>query len=198
MSIVFGVAMCVAIFLAYFLPYIIAAKRYSEAAFGVFLLNLFCGWTVFGWFAALIWAYSSRSVPPKRDALFGMSSTRAPEPAIDAAYGDEPRERKQSEGGIIVVVAGLLVVAACFAVWIHQTPRLAVRTIDDVSSSAPSLVSGGTDAVVRLWQDRPNPGLEFEPPATPHIVVPEPSPTAQGELLFQWAGSRAPLVPLGR
>lgn len=40
--------------LLYFLPSIIA--RGKRDASGIFLLNLFLGWTFIGWFIALIWA----------------------------------------------------------------------------------------------------------------------------------------------
>ena len=38
----------------YFLPSILA--RNKPQAYGVFLLNLFVGWTAFGWAGALVWA----------------------------------------------------------------------------------------------------------------------------------------------
>jgi len=38
----------------YFLPSILA--RNKPQAHGVFLLNLFVGWTAFGWAGALVWA----------------------------------------------------------------------------------------------------------------------------------------------
>ena len=40
----------------HFLPTIIAALRQSRNLLGIFLLNLFLGWTVIGWIVALIWA----------------------------------------------------------------------------------------------------------------------------------------------
>jgi Superinfection immunity protein len=40
--------------LLYFLPSIIAHRK--QAFPGVLLLNVLLGWTVIGWFAALIWA----------------------------------------------------------------------------------------------------------------------------------------------
>jgi hypothetical protein len=42
-----------------FLPTVIALLRESRSTVGVFLVNLFLGWTVIGWFVALIWAASS-------------------------------------------------------------------------------------------------------------------------------------------
>ena len=43
--------------LLYFLPAIIGRDKRNAA--GIFLLNLFLGWTVIGWVLALIWAVSA-------------------------------------------------------------------------------------------------------------------------------------------
>jgi hypothetical protein len=43
----------------FFLPTIIAASR-GHNAFAIFLLNFFFGWTVIGWFWALIWAVTDK------------------------------------------------------------------------------------------------------------------------------------------
>ena len=40
----------------YFLPSIIALARSKRDTLAIFLLNLFLGWSVIGWFVALIWA----------------------------------------------------------------------------------------------------------------------------------------------
>lgn len=45
-----------AILALYFLPTIIAVKRMSVRLGGVFVLNLFLGWTFLGWVIALAWA----------------------------------------------------------------------------------------------------------------------------------------------
>ncbi len=42
--------------LMYFLPSIIAAFRGKRDVLAIFLLNLFLGWSIIGWFVALIWA----------------------------------------------------------------------------------------------------------------------------------------------
>ncbi|MGH9417342.1 MAG: superinfection immunity protein [Terriglobales bacterium] len=41
----------------YFLPTLLAHNK--QSFLGVFLLNLFLGWTVVGWFAALVWALAA-------------------------------------------------------------------------------------------------------------------------------------------
>jgi hypothetical protein len=43
----------------YFLPAIIAAIRHTHNATGILLLNVFLGWTVIGWFVALLMALFS-------------------------------------------------------------------------------------------------------------------------------------------
>lgn len=40
----------------YFLPSIIAISRDHPNATGIFILNLFLGWTLLGWVGALIWS----------------------------------------------------------------------------------------------------------------------------------------------
>jgi hypothetical protein len=46
----------------YFLPTIVAAIRRSDRVLGVFLVNLFFGWTGIGWVIALIMAVRDRRV----------------------------------------------------------------------------------------------------------------------------------------
>jgi hypothetical protein len=43
----------------YFLPTLIACGRGLFSRFGIFMVNLFLGWTFFGWIAALIWAIAA-------------------------------------------------------------------------------------------------------------------------------------------
>jgi hypothetical protein len=42
--------------LFYFVPAMIADAREREDAFAVTMVNILLGWTVIGWFAALLWA----------------------------------------------------------------------------------------------------------------------------------------------
>jgi hypothetical protein len=49
----------------YFLPSIIALARASALNFlGVLILNFFFGWTIIGWFLALIWALTANPPHP--------------------------------------------------------------------------------------------------------------------------------------
>lgn len=41
----------------YYLPYLIAHNRNHPNETAIFVLNLFAGWTVLGWFGALVWTF---------------------------------------------------------------------------------------------------------------------------------------------
>jgi len=43
----------------YFLPTLIASGRHLPERTGIFLLNLFFGWTLIGWVIALIWSVAA-------------------------------------------------------------------------------------------------------------------------------------------
>ena len=47
------------LFLLYWLPTVVAVARQAHSALGVFLVNLFLGWTILGWFVALIWSLAA-------------------------------------------------------------------------------------------------------------------------------------------
>jgi Superinfection immunity protein len=69
--------------LLYFLPSIIAHRKH--AFMGVFLLNLFLGWTVIGWFVALIWACTAEECP-RVYAVAAPYAAPAPPPPGTARY----------------------------------------------------------------------------------------------------------------
>ena len=45
----------------YFLPWLVAKMRGMSGSGGVFVLNLFLGWTLLGWVIALAWAAGGRT-----------------------------------------------------------------------------------------------------------------------------------------
>lgn len=44
---------------AYFLPFLIAFARSHHNSLAIFVLVLVLGWTLIGWLAALVWAFTS-------------------------------------------------------------------------------------------------------------------------------------------
>ena len=52
-----------ALFLTYFLPSIIARVRKHPQTLAIFLLNLFLGWSLIGWVAALVWSATAVAAP---------------------------------------------------------------------------------------------------------------------------------------
>lgn len=49
-----------------FLPTIVASSRNCKATGGIFVVNLFLGWTVLGWIIALAWAAGGDVKPQER------------------------------------------------------------------------------------------------------------------------------------
>jgi hypothetical protein len=47
--------------LMYWLPTIIAIARQAPSAIGIAAFNFFLGWTVIGWFVALVWALAAHN-----------------------------------------------------------------------------------------------------------------------------------------
>ena len=44
----------------YFIPTLVAFERLRRNRGAIFVLNLFLGWTLVGWVAALVWAWMNR------------------------------------------------------------------------------------------------------------------------------------------
>lgn len=49
-------------FLVYFIPTIIVFTRSHRQEVSIILVNILLGWTVVGWFAAMIWSLTGRSL----------------------------------------------------------------------------------------------------------------------------------------
>jgi len=58
-----GVELLVIIFVAYFLPTLIAMVRFRNNTLAIFTLNLFAGWTLVGWVVALVWSVAREDKP---------------------------------------------------------------------------------------------------------------------------------------
>ncbi len=75
------IALLPVLLIAYFTPVLIAVFRKHRFTTAIGLINLFLGWTVFGWLAAIVWAVNKdlRETP------------EAPEPVADPLYSmNEP------------------------------------------------------------------------------------------------------------
>jgi hypothetical protein len=53
------IVVCLILLPLHFLPTIIAIVGHKKSTLGVFIVNLFLGWTVIGWVVALVWALAS-------------------------------------------------------------------------------------------------------------------------------------------
>jgi hypothetical protein len=57
----------------YFIPALVARDRKNPNTTGIFVLNLFLGWSLIGWVVALVWACSGesrRTVAGKRQLIY--------------------------------------------------------------------------------------------------------------------------------
>lgn len=59
MEVLYGFFVLLFIIAAYFLPVVIAARRNHKNFMPILLTDVIFGWTVIGWFVALIWSFSS-------------------------------------------------------------------------------------------------------------------------------------------
>lgn len=69
-----GLILLIILALAYFTPSIVAGSRGHGNVTPIVLVNIFLGWTVLGWFAALVWSTTNnitarpvRSVADRQD-----------------------------------------------------------------------------------------------------------------------------------
>jgi hypothetical protein len=62
--VIVGVALLLLLFMAYFLPTIIAAYRDIPLVGSVLVVNLFLGWTFIGWVVALAMAVAGKERKP--------------------------------------------------------------------------------------------------------------------------------------
>lgn len=56
MELFYGLFILACVVCVYFLPAIVAHRKYHRNSEAIFILNLLMGWTGFGWVLALVWA----------------------------------------------------------------------------------------------------------------------------------------------
>ena len=64
MNVITGLCLVAVVFFLWLLPWYVAKRRQHHNVLPILLITLFFGWTVIGWFGALIWACTSP--PPAR------------------------------------------------------------------------------------------------------------------------------------
>lgn len=63
----------------YFIPWIIASGRSHPNTVAIFVLNLFLGWSLIGWVAALIWSFTT---PAKALIVSAPAPAPSPQPIV--------------------------------------------------------------------------------------------------------------------
>lgn len=75
-----GIFLTVIVIATYFLPWIVAHQRCHHNENSIALLNLFLGWTVIGWLAAIIWSASEVRQESSTNKTAAASAEPAPTP----------------------------------------------------------------------------------------------------------------------
>lgn len=65
-----GGAIVLILFVGYFFPVIVSKVRNHRQSLAIGMLNLFLGWTLIGWVAALVWACTTDVDPTVGPGLF--------------------------------------------------------------------------------------------------------------------------------
>ena len=63
---IFAPALTILAFVLYFLPSIVAIRRRKINRNAIIALNLFLGWSIFGWVISLVWALKVDEYPGYR------------------------------------------------------------------------------------------------------------------------------------
>jgi len=84
----------------YFLPGIVASNREHASAGGIWVLNIFLGWTLLGWVVALAWACANSPAPAQSRSPANTPS-RAPALNHDAAAESLRRLHQLKSEGLI-------------------------------------------------------------------------------------------------
>ena len=104
---------------AYFIPALVAARRSHHNQGAILALNLFLGWTFFGWVIALVWALSRQSEERSTSEHESVRAEAAVGSAARFAISDKQRSRGSGAPGVaigIVTILGLLFSVAVIGV----------------------------------------------------------------------------------
>lgn len=74
----------------YFLPVLIARLRDAAHTGGLFLVNLFFGWTMIGWLLCLVWALLAETRAQWAWRTFGPAGPYGPQPGFGPPSGFAP------------------------------------------------------------------------------------------------------------
>lgn len=155
MQAIFGIFTLILALSLYFVPAMIAVGRRHVNALPILLTNLYVGWTVLGWIAALIWA---------------LSNTVAAAPATAAAYAPTTSSSSvpmpASKAGKYTMIAG-----AVFAVLFILVFFLTPVPPGGVPSGMPDSVAVPGKAAVKPSARKPAPPVTTGVPQPAEAIL---------------------------
>lgn len=122
----------------YFLPTLISWQQRCKHSDGIFVLNLFLGWTLIGWVVALIWAVSDSRAPRRGAGSGGLrvmgnaepdawKRAKVAGPAVVRPDGNE--FVVEGEGGILGRIGGSDAHRLAFRIEAEGKPRVVIENL---------------------------------------------------------------------
>ena len=81
-----GACVLLSIIPIYLLPWVVSVSNGHPSKTGIFVLNLFLGWTFIGWVVALVWAFT-KPQPPQQVIVY--QNTPAQSGSLDISHPSE-------------------------------------------------------------------------------------------------------------
>jgi hypothetical protein len=161
---------------AYFIPFFVAAGRRHRFSAVIGLLNLFLGWTVFGWFGAMIWAVNKDTRDPAIDPassgpLYFLNEPRLNEnPAHAENHTNENRDARHCPFCAETIKAAAVVCRHCGrdvgapASDTQQTGETVLASMEKHFEALQALLKDRDEAIAEKFAEGPvEPAMNYEP-----------------------------------